>query len=365
SRSLIFYTSEVPEEIPHGLNWLAAGGTPVVVGDDATPPLPEALWRIQLGRVGWLGLALEPASRATDDGFYRGPLMLLAAVLDHQQAFLRIVGQQVRQQSRQLALPQCGADMIMGPPSQRRDGPLDMHLGMIIPRGPCGPVVDPAPRRGQRRMASSGRFLHQDHFTVRGPRCQQRCPCGHEGGLCLGFGLQVAMAPPQANPQGVPQLPHPFPAILATTTGLDAVPDQCGGPHTGVIAHGPGTLAHHLLELCALLGRESSRAPWTRRSLQPWQPGLGDHPHPTANGLLGPIEPLGHLRTALALPQEQHTVLALPQPHLRRAAKGGPHWLTRHGRSRHGQHIPVLLPERLTLLYQQGLKNRHYCVASR
>src|SRR5687768_2428706 len=170
--------------------------------------------------------------------------------------------------------------------------------------------------------------------------------------------------PPQAKPQGMQQLPHPFPAILDTKAGIDEVPGQFGGPHTGMTAHGPGTLAHRLLELRALLRRESRGAPWTRRPLQPWQPGLVERPHPTANSLLVPIEPLGNLGTALAIHQEQNTVIALPQPHIRRAAKGGPHVLTRHGRMRHAQHIQALLPESFALLYQQGLKNQDYFVAS-
>src|SRR5262249_50532492 len=130
---------------------------------------------------------------------------------------------------------------------------------------------------------------------------------------------QVTMAqPPQAKPQGMPQLPHPFPAILDTKAGRDEVPDHFGGPHTGVIAHGPGALAPRLLELRALRSRESSGAPWTRRPFQPWQPGRVERRHPTANGLLVAIEPLGNLGTALAIHQEQNTVIALPQPHIRR-----------------------------------------------
>jgi hypothetical protein len=38
--------------------------------------------------------------------------------------------------------------------------------------------------------------------------------------------------------------------------------------------------------------------------------------------------------------------------------------LTRHGRIRHDQHVQALLPESFALLYQQGLKNRDYFVAS-
>jgi hypothetical protein len=231
----------------------------VVVGDDATPPLPDALLRLQLGRVGGLGPELEPASRATAEGFYGSPLRLLSAVMDHPQAFRRRVGQQARPEGRTLALPHRGADMVVGPPRQRGDGPIDLPPGRLSPRGHCGHVGDQAPRRGQRRMAASGRCIHTEQGTVRGPLRQQRCQVGHDGGLCLRVGLQVVRAqPPPANPQGVQQLPHPFPALLDTATGREVVPDPWGGPPTGVIAHGPGALAHRLLERRALRGRESS-----------------------------------------------------------------------------------------------------------
>jgi hypothetical protein len=47
-----------------------------------------------------------------------------------------------------------------------------------------------------------------------------------------------------------------------------------------------------------------------------------------------------------------------------RTAKGGPHVLTRHGRVRHRQQAQALLLPTFAPLDQQGLKNRHYCVAS-
>jgi hypothetical protein len=49
---------------------------------------------------------------------------------------------------------------------------------------------------------------------------------------------------------------------------------------------------------------------------------------------------------------------------MRRAAKGGPHVRTRHGRLRHGQQIQALRPESFALFYQQGLQNRNDVVAS-
>ncbi len=97
--------------------------------------------------------------------------MLLPPVMAHQQLFARMVHQQVLQKLRELPLAQLGADMVMGPSGQRGHGTVDMHLGMVIPRGDLGHRVDQTPRRGQRGMAAHRRricrkFLFESFFDA-------------------------------------------------------------------------------------------------------------------------------------------------------------------------------------------------------
>ena len=217
--------------MPHSLDLLTEGGKPVVMGDDATQPLPEARLGIQLGRVGGLRLEHEPAPRVTDDGLDWSPLMLLAPVMDDQQVFPGIVGQQVLQAWRKLLLPQRGAAVIGGAPGQRGHSPRDMPLGMVIPRGHLRHVIDHTPLGGQRRVAPHGRFIHKEQLPLLRPVLQQRLQLSLKGRLLLGLGLQVAVAPPaQAKPQLVPQLADPLPAVLQPKAGGDEVPDPRGGP---------------------------------------------------------------------------------------------------------------------------------------
>ena len=89
---LLFHTGKVPEEIADRLDVLPEGGKPVMMGDHAPHPLPDALLGIQLGRVGGLWLEHEPAPCIMDGGLDRSPLMLLSPIMDDQQAFPRIRG---------------------------------------------------------------------------------------------------------------------------------------------------------------------------------------------------------------------------------------------------------------------------------
>src|SRR5688500_8240857 len=103
---LILDPSQVSEEIPDGSELLREGGKPVIVGHDTPQPFPEPLLGIQFRRVGGLSLEHEPSLGLPNDGVYGGPLMLLAAVMNHQQPFAGMRGQQMSQELRKLPLPQ-------------------------------------------------------------------------------------------------------------------------------------------------------------------------------------------------------------------------------------------------------------------
>ena len=66
--------------------------------DDATQPFPDTLLGIELRRVGGLSLEYESPLRLPDDGLYESPIMLLPSVMDDQQPFAWMRGQQVLQE---------------------------------------------------------------------------------------------------------------------------------------------------------------------------------------------------------------------------------------------------------------------------
>jgi hypothetical protein len=55
-------------------DWLFEGHNLVMMGDDAAPPLLDALFGIQRWRVGKLGLEHEPSLRLAHDGLDGRPL---------------------------------------------------------------------------------------------------------------------------------------------------------------------------------------------------------------------------------------------------------------------------------------------------
>ena len=291
--------------------------------------------------------------------------MLLSPVMDDHQAFPRIGGQQVLQDLRKLPLPQGGADMIVGAPGQRGHGTVDMHLGMVIPRGHLRHVSDHTPRGGQRRVAPHGCFIHDDQFPVFRLLGQQRLQLGPEGRLLLGLRFQVAVKQPApATSALVPQLPPPLPTVLETNTGRHEVPHHFRGPHARVITQRSGTLADGLLNLRPLLHRESDGAPGDRRTLQPAEPRLVKRMNPSANGLLLPIQPLRHLGTALPVQQQQHAVVALAQPRIMCPTKGVPYLVAWDGSVRHRQQAQALPLLIFHSVIPWGLKNRYYFLGS-
>jgi hypothetical protein len=95
-----------------------------------------------------------------------------------------------------------------------------------------------------------------------------------------------------------------------------------------VIARLPRTAADGFLDLRPLLRGESCRPPGDRGPLQAWQPGFVTGVHPSANGLLIPIQLWRHLGTAPAIHQQHNAVIPLVQPNIMGAAKG-PHTCSR------------------------------------
>jgi hypothetical protein len=98
----MFHACKVPEEIPDRFDVFAKGCKPVVMSDDATQPFPDTLLGIALRRVGGLSLEYESPLRLPDDGVYRSPPMLFPPVMDDQQPFAGMIGQQVLQELRKL-----------------------------------------------------------------------------------------------------------------------------------------------------------------------------------------------------------------------------------------------------------------------
>jgi hypothetical protein len=117
---------------------------------------------MQLRRVGGLGLEYEPSLGLPNDGVSRSPPMRFPPVMEHQQLFARMVDQYVRQQRRELGLAQLRADRLVGAPRQRGHRPIDRHRGLVIPRRDLRHLVHQAPLRGQRRMATHRRCVHQE-----------------------------------------------------------------------------------------------------------------------------------------------------------------------------------------------------------
>ena len=140
---------------------------------------------------------------------------------------------------------------------------------MIIPRGHFGHVVDQAPLRGQRRMASQRRLIDNDPFPLLRPRFQPRLPCGLQDRLRLGLGLRVAMPqPPPSNPQGRQQRPHPLPP----QPRIKRVPRRCRGPQPGMVPRLPRPATDSLLHPYPRHRRQSRGAPRPRGTLHAWQP---------------------------------------------------------------------------------------------
>jgi hypothetical protein len=287
---LIVDPSQGSEDIPDGFALLCQGGTPVMVGHDTPQPCPNPLLGIQLRRVGGLGLEPEPPLSLPNDGVYGNPLMLFASVMNHQPPLAWIIGHQVLQESRKFPLPQDGADRIVGPSGQRGHGARDRHRGMGIRRGPLRPLIDHAPRGGQRGMAAHGRLIDHNQLPIRRPLDKPLLPCGPEGRLLLHLGLQLAVPPAaQAKAQLVQHPADPRPALLNAKVGSDTVADQCRRPPAHVITRLPGTAV--------------------------------DGMDPASHRVLVPRQPRRYLRTALAIYQQQHAVLPLAPPHMVRLTK--------------------------------------------
>jgi hypothetical protein len=195
-----------------------------MMGHDTAQPFPHALLRIQLGRVGRLGLPQQPVARFPDDGLDGRPCMLLASVMDHQEPLPWIARPQVRQERRTLPLAQLGAEMIMSPARQRGHCPIDRHFGMVVARRDLRDVVHHTPLGGQRRVPADRRLIHQDQFPVLGPLRQQLRQRRDEDRWLLRLGLEVAVAQPTPpKPECVPQLAHALPARHHTKTPIQAV----------------------------------------------------------------------------------------------------------------------------------------------
>jgi hypothetical protein len=79
---LIFEAGEIAEEVADGLDLFMQGSQPVMMGDDAPRPLPDALLRIQLGRVGRLSLQHKPFTRLADDLLDKSSTVLGSPVMD-------------------------------------------------------------------------------------------------------------------------------------------------------------------------------------------------------------------------------------------------------------------------------------------
>jgi hypothetical protein len=236
---------------------------------------------MQRRRVGGLGLAHEPSLGLPDDGVYRRPLMLCSPIMDPQQPCARMGDQHVRQKRRELPLAHGGAAMVVGAPRQRGDRPLDRHLTRGISRRDLRHLVHHAPRRGQRRMATPRRVVHNAQLPGLWPVLQPRLQRTRKGPLRLRRGLQVAVAQPApAKSPRMQQLAPPLPAVRPPEAGLDEVPDPRGGPQGHVGARPPRTVADRVCDLRPWRCRESRRAPRDRGPLQPAQPGLMARVHP-------------------------------------------------------------------------------------
>jgi len=86
--------------------------------------------------------------------------------------------------------------------------------------------------------------------------------------------------------------------------------------------------------------------------------------HPAAHRLLVAIEPLGNLRAAFAIHQQQDAMVRLPQSHIVCSAKSRPHLLARPCRVRDRQHAQALLPQTPSLISAGPEKTGNYFVGS-
>jgi hypothetical protein len=211
----------------------------------------------------------------------------------------------------------------VGPARQRGHGPTDLHRGMVIPSGDFRPCVDQAPLGRPRRVPMDRRRIPTHQFPGLGPRRQPRLHLRAKDRWRLGLGLQVAVAP----------LAHALPALCAAKPRVDKGPDPCRGPHPHGVARGPGTMAASGLDLRPWRVSESSRPSRGCFARKPCQPRGVKGLDPAPKGLLLPIPPRRDLGAALAI--QQHTVVALAQPDIRRAAKGVPYLIPCDRRVRH------------------------------
>jgi hypothetical protein len=129
------------------------GLTPMMVCDDPTPPLPEALWRVQCRRVGGLGLAQALRRSCTDAVRDGRALVLSTPVMHHQAPLPGRIDQPMAQARRTRLVSQRGAHVVVGASGQGGDRPIAMHRGVVIPGRPLGYSLDQAPLRRPRRVA--------------------------------------------------------------------------------------------------------------------------------------------------------------------------------------------------------------------
>lgn len=79
------------EEIPDGFDLFFEGRKPMIVRDDPTQPLPDALLGAQFRRVGRLSLEHEPSLGVPHDGLYGRAFLRCPPVMDDQQPFARMI----------------------------------------------------------------------------------------------------------------------------------------------------------------------------------------------------------------------------------------------------------------------------------
>ena len=109
---------------------------------------------------------------------------------------------------RKLPRPHRRAPLVVGPAGQRGHRAIDLHPGMVVPRGDLRALLEQAPRGGQRRMATDRRFVHKQQLPLLRPVRPYLLQLRPEGDLRLGPGLPVAVTPPaQAQAPPVQHLP--------------------------------------------------------------------------------------------------------------------------------------------------------------
>jgi hypothetical protein len=161
------------------LDWLSEGGKPVIMGDHAPPPLPDARLGIQLGRVGRLRLAPEPApalwtiastaGRQEVPHHFRGPPARVITPLSGTAADCRL-------DLRPLLHRESG-----GAPRDRRTlQPVAPRLLKCMNPGTHGRLIPLQPLRDLGTALS----IQQQHNAVRA-RAQPRIVCPATGGPYL------------------------------------------------------------------------------------------------------------------------------------------------------------------------------------